>query len=74
MSRMIAVNEKGRRIGQDHHQAKSTDNDIELIFQLRELGLSLRQIGDKLNLSHTQVHNILSGKHRAQIPDHYVHA
>lgn len=35
--KLIGVNDEGRRVGESHHRAKLTDEDIELIRQLREL-------------------------------------
>ena len=68
----VAVNEKGYRIGQDHHNAKCTDRDIELGYQLREQGLSYRKIAALLEISHTHVMYFLTGKKRCQIPHRYV--
>lgn len=33
----IGVNDDGRRVGESHHRAKLSDEEIELIRQLREL-------------------------------------
>ena len=35
--RIIGVNEGGRRIGEDHHRAVLTDDEVELMRQFREL-------------------------------------
>ena len=53
-----------RRAGQDHHRAKLTSRDIELIFQLRGQGLSLGQIAHKMECSKSHVGNVLNGLRR----------
>lgn len=35
-SRLVAINHKGRRIGQDHHRARFTDHEIDLMRQMYE--------------------------------------
>jgi hypothetical protein len=35
-ARLVAINYKGRRIGQDHHRARFTDHEIELMRQMYE--------------------------------------
>ena len=34
--RFVRVNEHGRRIGEDHHRAKLSDADVDLILELRD--------------------------------------
>lgn len=36
-NRIIGVNEGGRRVGEHHHRALFTDDEIELMRQLRDL-------------------------------------
>lgn len=71
--KLVFVNEGGKRIGQDHHRAKLTDSDIELVFYLREAGLSYRQIAGKFDdipggISKSTIRDILKGYKRAQVP------
>lgn len=71
--KLVLVNEAGRRIGQDHHRAKLTDDDINQIFALRELGLSYSKIAGKFDdieggISKATVRDVLTGRRRAQIP------
>lgn len=70
-SRLAAVNDAGRVIGADHHTAKLSDEDIDLIFALREQGLSYSAIARKFDchprISKSHVHNIITGKRRAQL-------
>lgn len=70
-SRLAAVNDAGRVIGADHHTAKLSDEDIDLIFALRAQGLSVRSIARKFDchprVSKSMVAYVLSGKRRAQL-------
>lgn len=66
--RLAAVNERGYRIGETHFNAKLTDDDIELIRQLRAEGLSYAVIArkfDDIGLSKTMAHDICTYKRRA---------
>lgn len=73
--RRVPVNRRGNRIGQQHHRAKLTDEDIELILALRGMGLSYAQIAqkfdDKVSVSKSHVKNICRGLQRAQTADRY---
>ena len=71
--KLVFVNERGKRIGQDHHRAKLTDADIDLIFELREAKLSYLEIARKFDdipggISKATVRDVLSGRRRAQLP------
>lgn len=71
--KLVFVNEKGKRIGEDHHRAKLTDADIDLVFYLHEAGLSYRQIAEKFDdiaggISRSTIRDVLKGRRRAQVP------
>lgn len=66
--RLIAISEIGRRIGQGHHNAKLQDSDIDLVFRLREAGLSLSVIGKKFGVQRACIWKILHGYTRAETP------
>ena len=63
----LAINELGRRIGDSHQNAKLTNRDVELIFELREQGFTYKQIAEKFEVSFSQVRNILKGLKRSQL-------
>lgn len=67
--RDAAVNDAGRVVGQWHHRAKLTDDDIELILDLRASGMSYRQIAAKFdddrNVTKSQVHRVCTHRGRA---------
>lgn len=64
--RIVAVNERGIRIGEDHPRAKLTDHEVELIRQMHESGLSYRKIAEKFEISHGQAWFICTCRKRAQ--------
>lgn len=70
--RIVAVNAAGYRIGEDHHRAKLTDADIDLILYLRDEGLSYADIAakfdDGVTVSKSTVRDICVGRIRAQHP------
>ena len=67
MKRIIQLNEHGRRINEDHHNAKLTDFEVEMIHQLREGGMTYREIAHKFEVSYTLVGKIIRFEHRGQI-------
>lgn len=62
----VAVNEIGRRIGHDHHRAKLTNGEVELIIELRESGMSYLQIAKKFEVGKSTVRDIVKARRRAQ--------
>ena len=64
--RVITFNEHGKLIGECHPMAKIPNGDIELVFELKEAGLSPRQIGEKLEMKKRYVQKILAGDRRGQ--------
>lgn len=45
MSRLVAVNEHGMRVGETHHRAKLTDHDIDLIVSLLDARNDAIEVG-----------------------------
>ncbi|MDR5772093.1 MULTISPECIES: helix-turn-helix domain-containing protein [unclassified Caballeronia] len=66
--RLVGVNEKGLRVGQDHQHAKLSDRDVELMRQLREGGMSQRDIAEKFEVSVSLVDKIVNYRRRTQMP------
>lgn len=76
MKRMLAFNELGLRVGETHHRAKLTDDDIAQIMALRDLGLSYREIAEKFDdipggIAKSTVRDIIKCRIRAQVPSTY---
>lgn len=70
-----AVNARGYRIGESHHRAKLSDEDVMLILELHDLGLSYAAIAAKWDdgqtVSKSTVRDICLGRIRAQVVDRY---
>jgi hypothetical protein len=71
--KLVFVNDSGKRIGEDHHRAKLTDKDTELVFYLRDAGLSYLQIAQKFDdidggISRSTIRDIIKGRRRNQVP------
>ena len=67
---LAAVNDHGRIVGQGHHNAKLSDEDIDLMHELRSAGLSHGQIAAKFDdgerrVARSTVSGILTGRRRS---------
>jgi len=51
-------NPKGYRIGEDHQKAKLSDDDVELIRDLRDGGMTYREISEKFECSYWTARDI----------------
>ncbi|MDH4466150.1 MAG: hypothetical protein QE290_19150 [Acidovorax sp.] len=67
-ARIVAFNDRGRAIGSAHHNAKLEDSDIDLIFALREEGLSLSKIAGKFDVGKACIWKVVHGHTRAETP------
>lgn len=72
MKRFVALNERNRRIGEGHANAKLTNEDVDLILQLREDGLSLGVIAEKFEVGKAAIWKICAGHRRCQLPARWV--
>lgn len=67
IERMVAVNEQGYRIGEDHYNVKLTDGEIERIRHLREVdGLSYGKIARIFEVSEGSIVKICLYQRRNQ--------
>lgn len=66
--RMVAVNAKGYRLGEDHHRAKLTNHEVELLLQLADEGMPERTLAEKFDVSRRTVRDYKAARKRAQIP------
>lgn len=64
--RLVAVNECGQRIGQDHPRAVLTDHQIDLLLDLRDEGWGYRRLAKVFQISRTAVKRYCKGEMRAQ--------
>lgn len=68
MTRTVAVNEQGRRIGEAHPNAVLTDREVELLLALRDEGWSYGRLASKFEISKACVAGICTGRARSQTP------
>lgn len=69
--RVVAVNERGLVIGEDHPRAVLTDAEVDLLLELRSEGYSYGWLAVKMEVSKSCVAKICRGEHRSQIPVGY---
>lgn len=68
-TRIVAVNERGDRVGEDHPRAKLTNHEVELIRELYEFGgITMRQIAEKFEVAPATICGIVNYRQRATIP------
>lgn len=68
MSRLVGVNERGLRVGEDHQHARLTDAECELIRQLHEQGVSYKKLADKFEVGKSTIADIVKFRRRGQFP------
>lgn len=66
MPKLIAVNEQGLRIGEDHPNAGITNQEVEAVRQLHEDGMRYEDIAAKFELSKWAVGRICRYERRGQ--------
>ena len=66
MDKFIALNDRGRRIGEGHPRAKLLDNEVEQVLALVAEGLSYAAIAEKFDVSKSCIAHIASGRRRSQ--------
>ena len=65
----IAVNERGNRVGQSHHNARLTDYEVDMIRQLHFAAkMSYPRIAEKFEVSAHTVKDICLFRRRAEVP------
>ncbi len=68
-TKVVPVNEYGRRIGDTHHKSRFTDEQINRIRDLREeFGLSYSQIAELFQCHKQTIASICQYRTRAQTP------
>jgi len=67
-SRIVGIDERGNRVGEDHPRAKLSDHEVELMRELHEGGMSCAEIGRKFEVAKSTVSLIVNYKRRATSP------
>lgn len=71
-NRMLAVNERGHLIGEDHPRAVLTNHEVDLVLELLDDGLSQARVAVIMEVSRSTVRDIAGGRTRAQIAAGYI--
>ncbi len=66
MRLLVRVNESGFRVGEDHHNAKLTDCEVELMRSLHEDGMAYKTLGEKFGISRHAAGRICRYERRGQ--------
>lgn len=66
-ARLVAVNESGRRIGEDQTGAKLTNSEVELFWSLRGEGWGYGRLAAKFEISKGHARDIIKGRRRGQV-------
>lgn len=69
--RIVALNERGQRIGETHPQAKYSNGEVSLLLSLRDQGLTYSQIAQACGIPKSTVAHICRGARRCQTPARY---
>lgn len=67
--RLIPVTNRGYVIGESHHNAKLTDDDVRLILALRAEGVPQAKVAEKFECSRRVVRDIESGRRRGAMAE-----
>ncbi|TAN29576.1 MAG: hypothetical protein EPN31_06210 [Castellaniella sp.] len=71
MSKLVALNEHGLPIGEDHPKARYTNHEVDLVLALRDQGASYGEIARKMDMPKATVQAICNGRARCQTPYQY---
>lgn len=63
---VVAVNDAGRAIGEDHVNARYLDTDVENVRRLRRQGYTYRQISLMMDMPIRTLRDYISGRRRCQ--------
>ena len=66
MQKLVALNEDGRRIGQEHPRAKLLDSEVEQVLELLDGGMSYAAVAGKFDVSKSCIAHIATGRRRSQ--------
>ena len=65
-TKVVAVNERGLAIGEDHPRAILKNSEVDLLLELREEGYSYGWLALKFEISKSTVRGYCTGEIRAQ--------
>lgn len=62
--RIVAIGDKGARVGEDHGRARFTNHEVELMRRLFEEGMRQSEIARKFETSKSTINDIVRGRRR----------
>jgi transposase-like protein len=65
----VAINSRGRRIGQGHHRAKYSDSLVSRIVELHQSGIGYRQLARKFDIPRSTIADICTGAIRGDVAE-----
>jgi len=68
MTKIIALNERGDRCGEDHPAAKIPDREVEIIRRLRDVGVSYAVLMTAWQIPKSTIASICQYRRRAVTP------
>lgn len=66
MKRVIRINASGLRVGEDHQNAKLTDQEVDRMRELHEQGVTVTELARMFEVSKGTACDIVSYRRRAQ--------
>lgn len=67
----LAVNDRGVRVGDSHHNAKLTNAEVDRLLHLRDQGWSYLQLAHVFEISKSGARMICKALRRCQVPARY---
>jgi uncharacterized iron-regulated protein len=61
---MVKQRVRVKRVGENHHNARYTDHEVELLRQLHEQGLGYRRLSAKMEMPIRTIRDILAYRRR----------
>lgn len=68
MARLVAINKRGVRLGEDHQNARLTNCEVDTIRDLYDQGLSYKTLAKKFDVSKSTIAMIVRCERRAETP------
>lgn len=62
--RIVAIGEKGKRVGEDHGRARLTNHEVDLIRALYASGMRCVDIAEKFETTKSTINDIVKGRRR----------
>jgi len=67
LKKLLKTNAAGRRIGESHPRSGLLDDEVDLVLELVESGMSYAQVALKMDVSKSCVAHIATGRRRSQV-------